>query len=100
MDRRIWTEGFYRSEFSDGDLLGSTELDEYYGIDDERLVPDIQTQNHIEVPRVSINLTEQQLTYIQQHFQVMDKNDNSYVMNTFCSLVEYLEGIKDTSVDI
>ena len=75
------------------DLLGSTEVDESYGIDDEGLVPDIQTQNHIEVLRISINLTEQQLTYIQQYFQVMDENDNSYGMNTFCNLVEHLEGI-------
>ena len=76
------------------DLLGSTKAGESYGIDNEGPVPDIQTQNHIEVPRVSINLTEQQqLTYTQQHFQVMDENDISYRMNNFCSLVEHLEGI-------
>ena len=45
---------FYRSEFSDADLV-STKVDESYGIDNEGPVPDIQTQNHIEVPRVSIN---------------------------------------------
>ena len=91
---QIWTEGFYKLEFSDVDLLGSTKVGKSYGIDNEGPVPDIQTQNHIEVPRVSINLTEQQqLTYTQQHFQVMDENDNSYRMNNFCSLVEHLEGI-------
>ena len=45
---------FYRSEFSDADLV-STKVDESYGIDDGGPVTDIQTQNHIEVPRVSIN---------------------------------------------
>ena len=75
------------------DLLRLTKPDESYGIDDEGPVPDIQTQNHIKVPRVSINLTEQQLTYIQQHFQGMDENGNSYGINTFCGLVKHLEGI-------
>ena len=45
---------FYRSGFSDADLV-STKVDESYGIHDGGPVPDIQTQNHIEVPRGSIN---------------------------------------------
>ena len=45
---------FYRSEFSDADLV-STKVDESYGIDNEGPVPDIQPQNHIEVPRVIFN---------------------------------------------
>ena len=63
---QIWTEGFYRSEFFDGDLLMSTKVGKSYGIDNERSVSDIQIQNHIEVPRVNINLTAQQLTYLHR----------------------------------
>ena len=39
-----WIEGFYRLEFSDGDLLGLTEVDKSYGTDDERPLPRIETQ--------------------------------------------------------
>ena len=91
---QIWTEGFCRLEFTDGDIFGSTAVNESYGTDNEEPVLDIQTQYNIKFLRVSsISLTEQQLTYIQRHFQAMDENDNSNSTDTFCSLVEHLEGI-------
>ena len=50
-------------EFTDGDILGSTAVDESYGTDNEEPVLDIQTQYNIKFLRVSsISLTEQQLT--------------------------------------
>lgn len=81
---QIWTEGFCRLEFTDGDIFGSTAVNESYGTDNEEPVLDIQTQYNIKFLRVSsISLTEQQLTYIQRHFQAMDENDNPTSTDTF-----------------
>lgn len=65
----------------------------------ERLLAEIQTQNHIEIWRVSINLIEQQSTY-KQHYQVTDDNDNSYGTDTFCCLIKHFKGANVQNVNL
>ena len=59
----------------------STKVGKSYGTDNERSVSDIQIQNHIEVPRVNINLTAQQLTYIHR---VQGRRERTCIVSDTC----------------
>ena len=59
-----WTEGFDQYAQSDymtvRELLDPRSVDHHYGIDDNSPLPELQTENHIEVPRSTIQLTERE----------------------------------------
>ena len=63
-----WTEGFYQYAQSDymtvREFLDPRSVDHHYGIDDNAPHPELQTENHIEVPRSTIQLTEREFSTV------------------------------------
>lgn len=67
---QIWTEGFYNhANSSHGAVLDLLQVNEdvrTVGIDDEGPVPDIQTQNNVNVPQINVDLTEDDIFQLEE----------------------------------
>ena len=72
---QIWTEGFISNSTNDNTLLTSTDINTY-GIDWNGPVPGLQTDNHVEVPEVDFDLSEDAINYIENHFDPLENDSN------------------------
>ena len=90
---RLWTEGFYRS-LEEGILEATAiEIDDEYGIDFDGPIPEIETENNVQVPPVSFELTAEQETYLVNHFDPMER-DAEYGKNTLINVIAYLDTLE------
>ena len=83
---QLWSMGFYESEQN---LLQITDLHSY-GIDWDGPTPDIETQNNVVVPEVEIDLTNDQIVYLKEHFDPLRDDDNCGI-NIFCDVMTYIQ---------
>ena len=78
---QMWTEGFYNHANSNHgailDLLQRNEDVRNIGIDDEGPIPDIQTQNNVIVPEIDVDLTENEISHLQE-LATSDIPDNEH----------------------
>lgn len=78
----MWTQGFYNFAQSDyttvREILDPNSVNfQHYGIDDDGPLPNVQTQNFVEVPRSAIELTDEELqTLIGNLDPLVNDNDH------------------------
>ena len=68
-----WTEGLY-SLAGSGNLL---TVDNHYGIDDDGPLPELQTNNHIEVPQSTIQISDHEINSLLDEVNPLE-NDNDH----------------------
>ena len=85
---QLWTEGFYSHANSNhGAVLDCLQMNgniRVLGIDDEGPVSDIQTQNDVNVPRIDVDLSEEELAV--SHFPNDEHGEQAY--RTICNQIE------------
>ena len=90
-----WTEGFYRFAESNfmtvREVMNPADIDNYYGVDDDGPLPELQTYNHVEVPRCAIELTAQEQTIMDAVDSLVD--DSEYGINSYETAKRLLRGI-------
>ena len=79
---QLWTEG---------DLMNSTyvNIDEFYGVDYDGRVRDIETVNNVEIPETKLDLSNEQYEYLRMNFNPL-RNDSAYGVTLFQDLVSFL----------
>ena len=79
---QLWTEG---------DLMNSTNvnIDEFYGVDYDGRVGDIETVNNVEMPETKLDLSNEQYEYLRMNFNPL-RNDSAYGVTLFQDLVSFL----------
>ena len=92
---QLWTRGFYQYATNDGsivrDLLDRTFAGDY-GIDEDGPFPDLQTNNHVEIPRSSIELRHDEEAELQARFTDV-LTDNNYGIDVYSHVVDFLSHI-------
>lgn len=68
-----WTEGLY----SFANSITFTTVDNHYGIDDDGPLPELQTNNHVEVPESSIQISQHEINSLLDEVNPLD-NDNEH----------------------
>lgn len=82
---QVWTRGFYQFAQSDHttvrDVLDPDSVDfQHYGIDDDGPLPDVQTENSVEIPRSAIELTSDESQLLIENVDpFMNDNDHGIV---------------------
>lgn len=102
---QLWTAGFYQFAESDyqavRDVLDSEAVSfNEYGIDDNGPVPQVQTNNHVVVPRSLVELSEDEETFLSSHIDPL-LDDENYGINFFrrtVSLVQEFQEDVDSDV--
>ena len=94
---QIWTEGFYCHISFDcntvNDLLDFTNVNwDDYGIDDYSPTPELETNNHVVVPRSSINLHEVEKDIISRDIDP-HTDDNKHGINLYIQCRQTLQNI-------
>ena len=81
----LWTEGFCKSPA----LMNSANvnIDEFYEVDNDGPVGDIETVNNVEAPETKLDLSNEQYEYLRINFNLL-MNDNAYTL--FQDLVSFL----------
>lgn len=84
---QLWTEGFYKSP----DLMNSTNvnIDEFYEVDNDGPVGDIETVNNVEAPETKLDWSNEQYEYLRINFNLLT-NDSAYGVTLFQDLVSFL----------
>ena len=84
---QLWTEGFYKSP----DLMNSTNvnIDDFYEVDNDGPVGDIETVNNVEAPETKLDLSNERYECLQVNFNLLT-NDNAYGVTLFQDLVSFL----------
>ncbi len=78
---QIWTEGFYSRANSSQPVvriaLEDRDVDPVnYGVDDNGPLPELQTNNHVVVPRSTIELTEEQMIALLLAINPLEEDNN------------------------
>lgn len=60
-----------------------------YGIDWNGPTPDYTTNNHVEVPLIDFELSDQQLDYLLENYDPLHKDDN-YGIDVYLNVLEYV----------
>ena len=83
----LWTEGFCKSPA----LMNSANvnIDEFYEVDNDGPVGDIETVNDVEAPETKLDLSNEQYEYLRINFNLL-MNDNAYGVTLFQDLVSFL----------
>lgn len=93
-----WTEGFYQFALSDyttvTDVLNPQDCNQDYGIDDDGPMPDLQTNNHVEVPASTVNLTDDQVAQLVRDVNPVS-NDNNYGIELYSATRNIVEKMLD-----
>ena len=92
---QMWTESFYTMTSSSRepvDLLQRTSLENDYGIDDEGPIPDLQTHNHVVVPRSDIELNETEYQLLTQSINCTEE-DGNHGMQVYVNTVQHIENL-------
>ena len=74
------------------DLLQRTSLENDYGIDDEGPIPDLQTHNHVVVPRSDIELNETEYQLLTQSINCTEE-DGNHGMQVYVNTVQHIENL-------
>lgn len=82
-----WIDGFYAVFREDSntvqDLLDVTHVEmNAYGIDNDGPMPQLQTRNDVQVPDLSINLSDQELAHLLDTVNPME-NDNNFGVTVY-----------------
>ena len=91
---QLWTKGFYSHLNSNHgtvlDCLQMNEIIRVLAIDDEGPVSDIQTKNNVNVPRIDVDLSEDDFLQLQElvvsHFPNDEHGEQAY--RTVCNQIE------------
>ena len=91
---QIWTEGFYRlAPTTMNGLLDLTYCD-FYGIDDDGHMSELQTANNVQAPEIDMQLLVDQENYLPSNFDPYT-SDGNVGIRTFLkvqnSLMQLLE---------
>ena len=93
---QLWTRGFYQYASNNGstvrDLLDRTQADDY-GIDEDGPLPNLQTNNHVEVPRCSIVLNHEEEAALHENIPDVC-TDNNFGINVYSQVVNFLSNIR------
>ena len=78
----MWTQGVYNYAQSDyttvREVLDPNSVNfQHYGIDDDGPLPNVQTQNFVEIPRSAIELTGEELQTLMDDLDPLT-NDNDH----------------------
>lgn len=65
---------------------------EFYGIDDDEQLEEVQTDNNVVVPEINLALSEEQEDELLQRFPP-DEDDGNEGIHLFCDVIEYLTHI-------
>lgn len=88
---QIWMQGIYRHAHSSQPavqvLLDPMNDPESYGVSDDDPEPELQTNNHVEVPRSSIVLTDQDKTLLRLAIDPL-ADDGNYGIDLFLQAVQ------------
>eukprot|EP00112_Aurelia_sp_Birch-Aquarium-sp1_P016476 Seg3739.2 transcript_id=Seg3739.2/GoldUCD/mRNA.D3Y31 product="hypothetical protein" protein_id=Seg3739.2/GoldUCD/D3Y31 len=96
---QMWTDSFYtmtRFSREPDDLLQRTSLENDYGIDDEGPIPDLQTRNHVVVPRSDIELNETEHQLLTQTINYIEE-DGKHGMQVYINAVQFIENLLQRS---
>ena len=79
---QVWKQGFYNYTQSDyttvREVLDPNSVNfQHYGIDDDGPLPNVQTQNFVEIPRSAIELTGEELQTLMDDLDPLT-NDNDH----------------------
>lgn len=97
---QVWTAGFYQFAESNyqtvRDVLDTETTDiNFYGIDDNSPAPQIETSNHIVIPRSTIDLSEEQLYMLVNEIRPLDE-DNNYGINFYQRIVMLIDELLES----
>ena len=78
---QVWTQGFYQFALADHttvrEVLDPTSVDfQQYGIDDDGPVPQVQTENTVEIPRSAIELTNDEYQLLTENVDPLFNNND------------------------
>lgn len=84
---QVWTQGFYNYAQSDyttvREVLDPNSVNfQHYGIDDDGPLPNVQTQNFVEIPRSAIELTGDKLQTLMGDLDPLT-NDNDHGVTAY-----------------
>ena len=84
---QLWTEGFHKSP----DLMNSTNvnIDEFYGVDYDGPVGNVETVNNVQIPETKRDLSNEQYKYIRMNLNPL-RNGSAYGVTLFQNLVSFL----------
>ena len=96
---QMWTRGFYKYALSDyttvREVLETNSVDSDYGVDDDAPLPEIQTENFVEIPRSTIELTDDELHIIASSLDPLD-NDDDHGISSYQQAQNILRGLNQT----
>jgi hypothetical protein len=89
---QIWVDGFYQHASSCQravqTALNQNDIDfEQYGIDDDGPLPELQTNNHVAIPRSTVQLADEEHTILTLAIDPLVE-DNNHGINSFLQVVE------------
>ena len=67
----------------------NVNIDEFYGVDDNGPVGDVETVNNVQIPETKLDLSNEQYEYLRMNFNPLS-NDSAYGVTLFQNLVSFL----------
>ena len=78
---QLWTAGFYK--FAESDYRAVRDVLDFetvnfneYGVDDDGPTPQLQTNNHVVVPRSLVELSEEEEAFLHSHIDPLNEDEN------------------------
>ena len=87
---QLWTIGFYESVAVDTNLVQMTDTDLFaFGIDWNGPTPEYETNNHVVVPLIDLELSEEQINHLVENYDPLC-NDDNYGIDIYLNFLEYV----------